>query len=189
MSVTVTMIEEKEFKTKMRGYDPIEVDEFLDDICDEMVGMQEEIIALQSRLAKSGAPVFNQPVQAPISVPQVVPTSIPVPKKAVEEERISKKESTKEDATQDVVGILKSAQKVYDQTIQDAKKEADHILARAKEVTGQDLDVLKEQRDALKEEIAQLKDTAKSYHHALMSMMEEHKASIHHAEEWFNNKK
>ena len=37
MPITVAMIEENEFKTKMRGYDPVEVDEFLDEICDEMV--------------------------------------------------------------------------------------------------------------------------------------------------------
>ena len=32
MAITVTMIEEKEFKTKVRGYDQLEVDEFLDAI-------------------------------------------------------------------------------------------------------------------------------------------------------------
>ena len=53
MPITVAMIEEKEFKTKMRGYDPVEVDEFLDEICDEMVAMQEEISTLQSRLNRS----------------------------------------------------------------------------------------------------------------------------------------
>ena len=31
MPITVPMIEEKEFKTKVRGYDPVEVDEFLDE--------------------------------------------------------------------------------------------------------------------------------------------------------------
>ena len=41
MAITVAMIEEKEFKIKMRGYDPSEVDEFLDEICDEMVALQE----------------------------------------------------------------------------------------------------------------------------------------------------
>ena len=39
MPITVAMIEEKEFKIKMRGYDPSEVDEFLDEICDEMIVM------------------------------------------------------------------------------------------------------------------------------------------------------
>ena len=43
MPITVAMIEEKDFKIKMRGYDPVEVDEFLDEICDEMVAMQDEI--------------------------------------------------------------------------------------------------------------------------------------------------
>lgn len=49
MPITVAMIEEKEFKTKVRGYDPVEVDEFLDDICDEMIVMQEEISNLQAQ--------------------------------------------------------------------------------------------------------------------------------------------
>ena len=53
MPITVAMIEEKEFKTKVRGYDPVEVDEFLDDICDEMIVMQEEISNLQARLAQA----------------------------------------------------------------------------------------------------------------------------------------
>ena len=63
MPITVAMIEEKEFKTKMRGYDPEEVDEFLDEICDEMVAMQEEIATLQARLAQ--APRSNQAAFAP----------------------------------------------------------------------------------------------------------------------------
>lgn len=55
MPITVAMIEEKEFKTKVRGYDPVEVDEFLDDICDEMIVMQEEISNLQARLRRPPA--------------------------------------------------------------------------------------------------------------------------------------
>ena len=60
MPITVAMIEEKEFKTKMRGYDPVEVDEFLDAICDEMVALQEEIATLNQRLSQaSQAPAFS----------------------------------------------------------------------------------------------------------------------------------
>ena len=47
MPITVAMIEEKEFKTKVRGYDPVEVDEFLDEICDEMINMQDRIQELE----------------------------------------------------------------------------------------------------------------------------------------------
>lgn len=43
MQITVDMIETKEFKTKPRGYDPQEVDEFLDAICDEMIRLQDKI--------------------------------------------------------------------------------------------------------------------------------------------------
>ena len=50
MAITVTMIEEKEFKTKVRGYDPVEVDEFLDEICDEMIEMQGTIQTLRDQL-------------------------------------------------------------------------------------------------------------------------------------------
>ncbi len=66
MPITVAMIEEKEFKTKVRGYDPVEVDEFLDDICDEMIVMQEEISNLQARLAQaSRTQMYAQPAPQP----------------------------------------------------------------------------------------------------------------------------
>ena len=46
MAITVEMIEKKEFKYKMRGFDPDEVNEFLDEICDEMIAMQDQIAFL-----------------------------------------------------------------------------------------------------------------------------------------------
>ena len=66
MTITVSMIEEKEFKTKVRGYDPVEVDEFLDEICDEMVLLQDEIANLQARLAQaSRAQAYAAPMTRP----------------------------------------------------------------------------------------------------------------------------
>ena len=56
MAITVTMIEEKEFKTKVRGYDPVEVDEFLDEICDEMIEMQGTIQTLRDQLKRLTLP-------------------------------------------------------------------------------------------------------------------------------------
>ena len=41
--VTVDLISTKEFSRVSKGYDPREVDEFLDDICDEMERMEAEI--------------------------------------------------------------------------------------------------------------------------------------------------
>ena len=57
MAVTVQMIENKEFKTKPHGYDPDEVDMFLDEIIEEFEDMQHEIQALRSAsLRPQGVP-------------------------------------------------------------------------------------------------------------------------------------
>ena len=70
MAITVTMIEEKEFKTKVRGYDPVEVDEFLDAICDEMIDMQNTIQTLREQLKQK---TEQSASFAPLPVPPVAP--------------------------------------------------------------------------------------------------------------------
>ena len=47
MAITVQMIENKEFTTAAMGYKRKEVDMFLDEICDEMDRLNEEIQSLQ----------------------------------------------------------------------------------------------------------------------------------------------
>ena len=54
MALTVQMIESKEFSRAAMGYNRKEVDEFLDEICDEMDRLHEEIAGLQMRLSKAG---------------------------------------------------------------------------------------------------------------------------------------
>lgn len=63
MSISLKMIEEKEFKFKPRGYDPDEVDDFLDDICDEMEARENETNALKAQLAHAQQ---ARPVAAPV---------------------------------------------------------------------------------------------------------------------------
>ncbi|EOH89859.1 cell division protein DivIVA [Enterococcus villorum] len=46
---------QQEFKTKMRGYDPIEVDEFLDNIIKDYETYNKEILALQEENDKLSA--------------------------------------------------------------------------------------------------------------------------------------
>ena len=66
MPSTDAVFEAQESKTKIRRYDPVEVDEFLDDICDEMIVMQEEISNLQARLAQaSRTQMYAQPAPQP----------------------------------------------------------------------------------------------------------------------------
>ena len=55
MAVTVEMIASKEFKVVSKGYDPSEVDDFLNDICEEMEGLEDDIKQLRSALTKAEA--------------------------------------------------------------------------------------------------------------------------------------
>ena len=156
------MIEEKEFKTKMRGYDPVEVDEFLDEICDEMVAMQEEISTLQSRLNQ--APRAEAPfVPAPAAMP--VPAPVPAPRKAEKAET--------EEASEAAQRLLAKAQKVYDETLAEAKAEADKILSGAHTRADSGLSDLEEERKALEEEIEMLKAAAKDYRERFERLVED----------------
>ena len=162
MPITVAMIEEKEFKTKMRGYDPVEVDEFLYEICDEMVAMQEEISTLQSRLNQ--APRAEAPfVPAPAAMP--VPAPVPAPRKAEKAET--------EEASEAAQRLLAKAQKVYDETVAEAKAEADKILSGAHTRADSGLSDLEEERKALEEEIEMLKAAAKDYRERFERLVED----------------
>ncbi|MBF8807996.1 MAG: cell division regulator GpsB [Enterococcus lacertideformus] len=48
---------QQEFKTKMRGYDPIEVDEFLDNIIKDYETYSKELLALQEENDKLSAKI------------------------------------------------------------------------------------------------------------------------------------
>ena len=56
MAITVQAIESKEFKIKrLNGYDPEDVDLFLDEICDHIIAMQEEMDRLHAQLSMQRA--------------------------------------------------------------------------------------------------------------------------------------
>ena len=153
MPITVAMIEEKEFKTKVRGYDPVEVDEFLDEICDEMVVLQDEIANLQARLAQASraqtyaAPVINRPQPA--------------------EENTSTQK------------MLERAQRLYDETIEDAQREAARIIAAAKsQVVDVDTQKLEGQRDALQQQVNELRAQTVKYRNQLLELMQEQREML-----------
>ena len=80
MAVTIAMIEEKAFKRKLNGFDPDEVDEFLDEICDTMEAMQKEIVSLQQRLKQQQQQQFRPTYTAvPIPPPVSAAPGIPAP--------------------------------------------------------------------------------------------------------------
>ena len=126
MQITIEMIETKEFKTKPRGYDPQEVDEFLDAICDEMARQLDEIQSLQQQLAAAKAarpaPVTEAPTQ---QIKPVVARPVAVP-------------------DSDFRDILEMAQKVKNETITAAEAKAAAIVAKAEEEAADKLGSLSE---------------------------------------------
>ena len=152
MTITVSMIEEKEFKTKVRGYDPVEVDEFLDEICDEMVLLQDEIANLQARLA-----------QASRAQAYAAPMTRPAP-------------AADNDAAQK---MLDRAQRMYVETIADAKREAEQILANAKsQAADQEMQDLTSERNALQQQVSELRTQLNTYRNKLLQLMQEQRAML-----------
>ena len=174
MAITVAMIEEKEFKIKMRGYDPSEVDEFLDEICDEMVALQEEITTLNQRLSQSASASAYAPaaVPAPAPAPIPVPAPVPVPAPAP----VVKKEETapqRQEASEAAQKLLARAQKVYDETLADAKQEAQDILNDAQKKAAEMIGSLEDQRSALEKEVSELKAAARDYRERFQRLIDD----------------
>ncbi|BCA85773.1 cell cycle protein GpsB [Enterococcus saigonensis] len=69
---------QQEFKTKMRGYDPVEVDEFLDNVIKDYEAYNKEILALQEENDRLQAKLSQQaanPAPAPSRVQTEAPKS------------------------------------------------------------------------------------------------------------------
>lgn len=161
MQITVEMIESKEFKTKVRGYDPAEVDEFLDAICDEMVAMEEEIESLNQQLAQQSAN------QARVAKPEPAPAPAPV---AAAPARVMDKEQQ-----ETLNSLLINAQKVADQTVAEAHNRAEAIVAQAQKQIDEQLAGLADEKVALEEEVENLKKAAADYKERFLRLMQDQK--------------
>ncbi|MBQ9196439.1 MAG: DivIVA domain-containing protein [Clostridia bacterium] len=156
MPITVPMIEEKEFKTKVRGYDPVEVDEFLDEICDEMIVMQEEIARLQAQLAQTKRdlayvqPAPQRPAPAPV-----------------------------QDVSESAQKLMANAQRLYDETIAQAREEAAAIVAKAKDSVS---DELVGEKAALEQQVSEMHANAKAYRDKIIGLMDEMRSMLDAAE-------
>jgi len=165
MPITVPMIEEKEFKTKVRGYDPVEVDEFLDEICDEMIVMQEEISRLQAQLAQAkrdlaySQPAAQRPAPAPIAAPVQAAPAV-------------------QDVSESAQKLMANAQRLYDETVAQARQEAADILANAREKASHAEEDLSAEHEALLHQIEELKASARGYRERLLHMMDEQRAAL-----------
>jgi DivIVA domain-containing protein len=122
-------IQHKEFTKAMRGYAMHEVDTFLDQVTEEFTRMQDEIARLREQASSAGSPQPVQVQQAPPPPPP--PQAQPVPAEA-------RGGAGGEEA---IARALVMAQRMADQTVEEAKVKAKSMVAeaeaRAKNMTEQ----------------------------------------------------
>lgn len=160
MAITITMIEEKEFKTKVRGYDPVEVDEFLDAICDEMEKQNLIIQQLREQVKQqqSSAPYMPQVAPPPVAITPLAPLTAP--------ELPSDLKTAQK--------LLEKTQKACDEVLAEARKEAENIVNEAKEsVPDPELLDLEAQKEALLQEIEELQENAQKFRQRFQTMLKD----------------
>lgn len=171
MQITIEMIETKEFKTKPRGYDPQEVDEFLDAICDEMARQLDEIQSLQQQLAAAKA---ARPAPAPAPVTEA-PTQQIKP--------VTARPAAVPDS--DFREILEMAQKVKNETIAAAEAKAAAIVAKAEEEAADKLGSLSEEKEKLTDQVEALKTAAAEYRAKFEALLQAQQEAMEKASDLF----
>ena len=173
MQITIEMIETKEFKTKPRGYDPQEVDEFLDAICDEMARQLDEIQSLQQQLAAAKA---ARPAPAPAPAPVTeAPTQQIKP--------VTARPAAVPDS--DFREILEMAQKVKNETIAAAEAKAAAIVAKAEEEAADKLGSLSEEKEKLTDQVEALKTAAAEYRAKFEALLQAQQEAMEKASDLF----
>ncbi|MDO4837291.1 MAG: DivIVA domain-containing protein [Clostridia bacterium] len=173
MAVTIEMIETKEFKVIARGYDPKEVDGFLDDIMDEMARLMDEKQSLQQQLAAAKAAAAApaaatqvvRPVQAsPYAAPKAAAPAAP---------------------SKDALEILEMAQKLKNETLEKAQAEAQEILAKAQEKADEQLKDLSGDKETLTRQVADLRAAAAEYRKNFEALLQAQQEAIEKASNLF----
>lgn len=146
MPLTIDDIYDKEFALKGGGYDRNDVDQFLDEICDEMANMVEHIEKLEKDLQKAQMEVEAAKASAQSAAPVVVKS-----------EPLGQTSATLE-------GILLSAQRLADEAVEKAKEKAEAIIKeaedKAEEIVGEartEKETLSGKLDGMRKSVADYK--------------------------------
>ena len=154
--ITVEDISSKEFSFATKGYNQKEVDDFLDDICDEIERLENEIMDLKQKTTV------------------VRPASNPEPTSGVSAQS---EESFRE--------VLALAVQVKEETLRKAKEDAEAIRAKAETEASERLDGLMEERTRLEKEVAALKQTAADYRASFEALLQAQQEALDKATDLF----
>lgn len=163
MALTIDDIYDKEFALKGGGYDRNDVDQFLDEICDEMTNMLEHIEKLESDLKQA-----QMEVEAAKAAVQTAQAAAPV---VVKSEPVARTSETLE-------GILLSAQRLADEAVANAKSKAEDIVKEAQEKAEKIVDDAKAEKDTLGSELNTLRKTVTEYKAGFLTMLDKYKKML-----------
>ena len=154
--ITVELIAHKEFSISSKGYNQTEVDNFLDDICEEMERMEKEIMDLKQKTT-AVHPVPPAPAAGGVTAEQ-------------------------EDSFRE---LLTMAIQVKDDTIRKAKEDAEAIRAKAETEATERLDGLNEERDRLAKEVDEMKTAAADYRAKFEALLQAQQEALEKASDLF----
>ena len=153
--ITVEDISSKEFSFATKGYNQKEVDDFLDDICDEIERLENEIMDLKQKTT----------VVRPASNPETSGVSA--------------------ESEQSFREVLAMAVQVKDETLRKAREDAEAIRAKAETEASERLDGLSEERKQLENEVAALKKTAADYRASFEALLQAQQEALEKASDLF----
>jgi cell division initiation protein len=165
MGITVSDIERKEFAYKGAGYDPYDVDQYLDQICDEMVAMQDRIAQLEKELedANRAVEMAKHAAKTPQPVPYAAPPVQPSP--------VAKTSETLE-------SILLNAQKLADDAVETANRKAEETIGKAKLEAAEITDGARADKERIEAEYASMRESAQAFKEKFQKILEEHKSLL-----------
>ncbi len=157
--VTVKDIREKEFTKQKHGYHEDEVDEFLDEIADQMEALIQENKALMQQAQEARAMAdraISEQMAAPVPVQPQAPAPEAKPIHTTDEAYFRNLESTLRET-------LLSAQRIADETVSEAKKKAAAMVADAEDKVGAVMSQHKAEIEGAKVELEGVRKAAEDY--------------------------
>jgi DivIVA domain-containing protein len=193
MALTPEDVVNKRFQaTKFReGYDQDEVDDFLDEVVNELRRLNEENEELRSKLGAcerrvgelSRATVAREAAPEPVAAPAPQPPPVPQPVAAVAETRMTSQLEAAGQGPEAAAGMLALAQKLHDEYVRngeqtrdrivsEAREHATRLMREAEEKQRQTLGSLEQERSLLERKIDELRAFEREYRSRLKSYLE-----------------
>ena len=168
MPISVKDIQEKEFSRQKRdGYNIEEVDDFLDEISDQLSVLIRENMALAEQVKALQAE--NEKLEASASAParaaaEPTPAPIPAPVEAVSSDEPAYDEpSYFKNLQLTLRDTLINAQRIADETVAEARKKAQEVITGAEEQAATTVSNAKAEAESVKAEADNIRKTIATY--------------------------